>query len=164
MFHKEAYMNESTIYDKFNGYNAYPLGTGEEMIRTRMVELFDRIIRKNETCLVKARDKGMEKLLSRILAVKARMERIRKEMIHCDPGAEYRFEPLSPADESALKEVDSSLEHIILESINAIEPLTCMETDMHINERFAMIDSSLREIEKLCHKRKALFRKLRVYG
>ncbi len=157
-------MDESTVYDKFKGYNAYPVGTGEEMIRARMVELFDRIIRKNETCLVKAREKGMEKLLSRILAVKTRMDRIRKEMSHCDPGAEYKFEPLSPADEAELKEVDGRLEHVIQESISAIEPLTCMETDLHINERFAMMDTSLREIEALCHKRKALFRKLRVYG
>jgi hypothetical protein len=157
-------MDKSTVYDQFKGYNCYPIGMGEEMIRSRMVELFDRIIRKNETCLVRARDKGMEKLMSRILAVKTRMERMRKEMTHVDPNVEYKFEPMSPADESALKEIDGKMEIIIQQTIDAIEPLTCMETDMHISERFAMMDSSLREIENLCHKRMAIFKKLRVYG
>ncbi len=157
-------MNESTVYDKFNGYNAYPLGKGDQIIRTRMVELFDRIIRKNETCLVKARDKGMEKLMSRILAVRSRMDRIRKEMSHFEPGVEYKFDPISPEDLSVLKEIDGRLEQIIQESVSAIESLTCMETDLHISDRFAMMDTSLREIESLCHRRMAIFRKLRVYG
>src|SRR4030042_3628641 len=157
-------MNESTVYDKFNGYNAYPLGTGEQMVRTRMIELFEKIIKKNETCLSKARDKGLEKLMSRILAVKTRMERIRKEMAHTDTGAEYKFDPLSPADESALKEVDAKFENVIQQCINGIESLTCMETDLHISERFAMMDSFLREIEKLFHKRMHIFKKMRVFG
>lgn len=157
-------MDKSTVYDDFKGYNCYPIGTGEEMIRARMIDLFDRIIKKNETCLIKARDKGMEKLMSRILAVKTRMDRMRKEMTHVEPDVEYRFEPLSPADEETLKEIDGAMENIIRQTLDAIEPLTCMETDMHISDRFAMMDSSLREIENLCHKRTAIFKKLRVYG
>ncbi len=157
-------MNESTVYDKFNGYNAYPLGKGEQMIRARFMELFDTIISKNEACLVKAKDKGLEKLMSRILAVRSRMERIKKEMTHADPGVEYKFEPLSPADESALKEVDDKLAGIIQQCVTGIESLTCMETDMHISDRFAMMDTSLREIEKLFHKRMEIFKKMRIYG
>jgi len=157
-------MNGSTVYDKFNGYNAYPLGTGEQMIRAKLVELFEKIIKKNETCLVKAREKGLEKLMSRILAVKSRMERMRKDMTHTDPGAEYKFDPLSPADELSLKEVDVRLEKVIQQSVKDIESLTCMETDMHISERFAMMDTSLREIEHLFHRRMELFKKMRLYG
>ncbi len=157
-------MNESTVYDQFNGYNAYPLGKGEQMIRTRLMELFDKIISKNETCLVRAKDKGLEKLMSRILAVRSRMERIRKEMSHVDPGVEYKFEPLSPADESALKEFDGKLESVIRQCYTGIESLTCMETDMHITERFATMDSFLREIEHLYHQRMEIFKKMRVFG
>jgi hypothetical protein len=157
-------MNESTIYDKFEGYNAYPLGTAEQMVRRKLIELFDKIINKNETCLIKARDKGMEKLMSRILAVKIRMQRIQKVMSHTDPGAEYKFEPLSPADVSVLKEVDGKLENVIQQCLSGIESLTCMETDMLINRRFAMMDDSLREIERLFHNRMKVFKKNRIYG
>jgi hypothetical protein len=157
-------MNGSTVYDKFNGYNAYPLGAGEQMIRAKLVELFEKIIKKNETCLLKAREKGMEKLMSRILAVKSRMERMRKEMTHTDPGAEYKFDPLSPTDESALKELDGKLENVIQQCITVIESLTCMETDMHISERFATMDTLLREIEHLFHRRGEIFKKMRVFG
>lgn len=157
-------MNGSTEHEKFNGYGAYPLGVAEQMVRGKMTELFDRIIRKNEICLAKAHDMGLEKLMSRILAVKKRMERIRKEMIHTDPGAEYKFEPLSPEDEAALKDVDNSLESVILMCISSVESLTCMETDMHISDRFAMMDNSLREIERLLHRRAELFKKMRIYG
>jgi len=157
-------MNKSTVYDKFNGYNAYPLGTGEQMVRERMIELFEKIIKKNETCLIKARDKGLEKLFSRILAVKKRMERIKGEMDHIDRGAEYRFEKITQKDELALQEVDVSLENTIGQCTDLIDSLTCMETDLHISERFAMMDSFLREIEHLFHQRMDIFKKMRVYG
>jgi hypothetical protein len=157
-------MNESTVYDKFNGYNAYPLGTGEQMVRARMIELFEKIIKKNETCLIKAKDKGLEKILSRILAVKKRMERIKGEMSHLDSGADYRFEKISEKDELALREVDVSLEDTIRQCANLIDSLTCLETDMHISGRFAAMDSFLREIEHLFHKRMELFKKMRIFG
>ena len=157
-------MNESTVYDEFNGYNAYPLGTGEQMVRARMIELFEKIIKKNETCLIKAKDKGLEKILSRILAVKKRMERIKGEMSHLDSGADYRFEKISEKDELALREVDVSLEDTIRQCANLIDSLTCLETDMHISERFAAMDSFLREIEHLFHKRMELFKKMRIFG
>jgi len=157
-------MNESTVYDKFNGYNAYPLGTGEQMVRTRLIELFEKIIKKNETCLVKAKDKGLEKLMSRILAVKTRMDRIKGEMAHSNANAEYKIESLSPADITALQEDDVSLEKTIGQCAELIDSLTCMETDMHISERFAMMDTFLREIETLSHKRTEIFKKMRVFG
>jgi len=39
-------MNESTLYNNFDGYNAYPAGAGEEMIRNRLSALFDKIVKK----------------------------------------------------------------------------------------------------------------------
>ena len=157
-------MNESTIYDKFNGYNAYPPGKGEQMVRARMIELFEKIIKKNETCLIKAKDKGLEKLMSRILAVKMRMDRIKGEMAHSNTGAEYKLEALSPEDVTVLQEVDVSLEKTIGQCSELIDSLTCMETDMHISERFAMMDTFLREIDHLLHQRTELFKKMRVFG
>lgn len=157
-------MNESTVYEKFNGYHAYPIMAGEQLIRGRLIELFDRIINKNETCLARAREKGLEKLMSRILAVKKRMERIRGEMTRAEAGAEYKIEAISPGDEAAIKEVDTSLESVIRECLTGIESLTCLETDMHICERFASMDDSLRAIEYLFHRRVELFKKMRVYG
>jgi hypothetical protein len=157
-------MNESTIYDEFKGYTAYPLGTGEHLIRVKMLSLFEKIIIKNETCLIKAQDKGLEKLFSRILAVKKRMERIKREMEHVDIGAQYRFEKMSGDDESTLRKVDSSLERTIRQCAELIDSLTCMETDMHISERFAMMDSFLREIEHLFHRRMEIFKKMQIYG
>jgi hypothetical protein len=157
-------MNESTVYDEFNGYNAYPLATGEQLVRTKLIALFEKIINKNETCLIKAQNKGLEKLFSRILAVKKRMVRIKSEMEHIDHGAEYRFEKITENDESAIRKVDVSLESTIGQCMDLIDSLTCMETDMHISERFAMMDSFLREIEHLFHRRMEIFKKMRVYG
>ena len=157
-------MNKSTVYDKFNGYNAYPTGSGEELIRGKLIELFDKIIGKNEACLVKARDRGLEKLLSRILTVKKRMYRIKGEMNRIDRGAEYRFEKIIQNDESALREVDVSLENTISQCAELLDSLSCMETDMHISEKFAVMDRLLREIERLFHQRLEIFKKMRVYG
>jgi len=161
---KEVYMIGSTGHEKVNVYGAYPLGVAEQMVRGKMTELFDRIIRKNEICLAKARDMGLEKLMSRILAVKKRMARIRKEMAHTDPGAEYKYDPLPENDLAALKDLDKSLESLILDCISGIESLTCMETDLHISDRFAMMDNGLREIERLLRRRNELFKKMRVFG
>jgi len=157
-------MNESTVYDKFNGYNAYPLKTGERMVRGKLIELFNKIIKKNETCLIKARDKGLEKLLSRILAVKKRMERIKNEMEQIDHGVEYRFEKIAERDETAMRKADLSIENTIDQCAKLIDSLTCMETDMHISERFAKMDSLLREIENLFHQRMEIFKKMRLFG
>ncbi|MBN2160136.1 MAG: hypothetical protein JW807_12130 [Spirochaetes bacterium] len=157
-------MTESSVYDQFNGYHAYPLGAGERMVREKLVKLFEKIIGKNEICLVKAQEKGLEKLTSRILAVKKRMDRMRNDMARTEPGTAYKFEPLSAADEETLKEIDGRLESVIQQCFAGIESLTCMETDMHISDRFAMMDDSLREIEALFHKRAEVFKKMRIYG
>ncbi len=157
-------MNRSILYDQFDGYNAYPLNTGELMIRVKLSELFDKIINKNETCLAKAQDKGLEKLLSRILATKTRMERIKSEMDHIDSGTAYKFEKITDSDESALQDLDLSLENIIGKCGDLIESMSCMETEMHIIDQFALMGDFLREIEHLFHKRMGIFKKMRVYG
>ena len=36
-------MNESMLYDNFKGYNEYPAGEGEEIIRGRLSEHFSEI-------------------------------------------------------------------------------------------------------------------------
>jgi hypothetical protein len=157
-------MSESKLYDNFNGYNAYPAGIGEEMIRVRLSELFDKIIKKNQECLIKAKDMGMEKIMSRVLQVRTRTERMKKEMEHKFIGGEYNFDKISPSEEEELRETDLSLEKYILQAYAIIEPLTCLETDMHISEHFAQITNCFMEIEHLFHKRMDIFKKKRVYG
>lgn len=157
-------MNGSAIYDNFKGYNAYPAGGGEEMIRNRLSELFNKIIKKNEECLVKAKDMGMEKIMSRVLQVKTRTERIKKEMDHKIIGGEYTFDKISASDESELREVDLKLEKFIQKAYNIIEPMNCLETDMKISEHFAELTSCFMEIEHLFHKRTEIFKRKRVYA
>lgn len=157
-------MNGSTIYDSFKGYNEYPSGIGEEMIRSRLSEQFDKIIKKNEECLVKAKDMGMEKIMSRVLQVKTRTERIKKEMDHKIIGGEYTFDKINASDESELREVDLLLEKYIQKAAGIIEPMTCLETDMKISEHFAELSNCFMEIEHLFHKRMDIFKRKRVYA
>ena len=157
-------MNNSTIYEKFDGYNAYPAGKGEEMIRGRLSELFGRLIEKNQGCLTKARDMGLEKIMSRILQVKTRMERMKHEMEHRFIGGEYKLEKVSSDEEAELREIDLALEKFMNQAYGIMDQLTCMETDMHITERFTGVSNCLREIEQLCHKRTEIFKRMRVYG
>lgn len=157
-------MKGSTLYEKFDGYNAYPAGEGEEIIRGRLFELFDMIVKKNEECLVKAKDMGMEKIMSRVLQVRTRTERMKKEMDHKFIGGKYNFDKISPAEQNELRQTDLSLEKNILQAYAVIEPLTCLETDMHISEHFSEISNCLREIESLFQKRRDIFKRKRVYG
>lgn len=157
-------MNRSVLYDNFNGYNAYPAGIGEEMIRGRLSELFGRIVEKNEGCFIKAREKGLEKILSRVLQVRTRMERMKHEIAHREIGGEYTFEKMSPAEEYELREVDLSLERIMNQTYDIMNSLTCLETEMHLVDRFTEVTDCLRAIEHLCHKRIGIFRKQHVYG
>ena len=157
-------MNESMLYDDFKGYNEYPAGEGEEIIRNRLSALFEKIIKKNEECLVKAKEMGMEKIMSRVLQVRTRTERMKKEMDHKFIGSEFNFDKISPSEEEELRETDLSLEKYILQAYAVIEPMTCLETDMHIVEHFTEISNCLREIEHLCQKRRDIFNRKRVYG
>ena len=157
-------MNESTLYNNFNGYNEYPAGVGEEIIRGRLSELFDKIVKKNEECLMKAKDMGSEKIMSRVLQVRTRTARMKHEMDHRFIGSEYHFDKISASEESELRETDLSLEKSILQAYAIIEPMNCLETDMHISEHFAELSNCLREIEQLCQKRMDIFKRMRVYG
>ncbi len=157
-------MNESMLYNNFNGYNEYPAGEGEEIIRNRLSALFEKIVKKNEECLVKAKEMGMEKIMSRVLQVRTRTERMKKEMDHRFIGGEYNFDKISQSEEEELRETDLSLEKYILQAYAIIEPMTCLETDMHISEHFAEMSNCLREIEQLCQKRMDIFKRKHVYG
>jgi hypothetical protein len=157
-------MNISKVYEKFEGYNAYPAGEGEEMIRGRLSALFKRLIEKNEACFAKVRDKGLEKIMSRVLQVKIRMERMKDEMDHRFVGGEYSFNKFSAAEESELKDIDLSLENLMDKTYEIMDSMDCLETDMHISDRFATVSDCLRDIEHLCHKRTDMFKKMRVYG
>lgn len=157
-------MNESMLYNNFNGYNEYPAGEGEELIRIRLSEQFDKIVKKNEECLLKAKDLGMEKIMSRVLQIKTRTERMKKEMDHKFIGGEYKFDKLSSEEEDELRETDLSLEKYILQAYAVIEPMTCLETDLHIVEHFTEMSNHLREIEHLFQKRMDIFKRKRVYG
>jgi len=157
-------MNISTLYENFDGYNAYPAGVGEDMIRNRLSALFKSLIEKNEVCFVKVRDKGLEKIMSRVLQVKTRMERMKDEMDHRFVGGEYSFNKFSAAEESELKEIDLSLESLMSRTYEIMDSMDCLETDMHISDRFAGVSDCLRDIEHLCHKRTEMLKKMRVYG
>jgi hypothetical protein len=134
------------------------------LIRGKLIELFDKIIKKNEICLTKAREKGMEKVLSRILALRKRMDRIKKEMERTPADVHYKFEKMPQVDESTAGEIDLVLEKSILQTSEIIDALTCMETDMHICDHYALMEERLREIEKLFRSRALLFRKMRIFG
>lgn len=157
-------MNGSTLYSDFNGYNSYPQGIGEEMIRGRLSELFGKLIEKNDSCLTKSREMGMEKIMSRVLQIKTRMERMKHEMEHRIIGGEYKLEKMPDEDVSELHDVDLSLENHMNRIYEIMNSLTCMETEMHISDRFAQVSNHLREIEGLCHKRVDIFKRSRVFG
>ncbi len=157
-------MNIPTLYEKFNGYNTYPAGAGEEIIRGRLSAMFKRLIEKNEACFVKVRDKGLEKIMSRVLQVKTRMERMKEEMDHRFTGSEYSFNKFTAVEESELRDIDLSLEKLMNQTYEVMDSMDCLETDMHISDRFAGVSDHLRDIEHLCHKRTDMFKKMRVYG
>jgi len=106
----------------------------------------------------------MEKIYSRILAIQKRMDRIKGEMEQNDKSAAYRFENLTQEDETGIRSLDVELEKIIGDCAEKIDSLTCMETDVHIYNTFSDIESNLRKIEEHFHKRKELFKKLRIFG
>lgn len=156
-------MYGSSIYDKFDGYNAYPAGEGEVIIRQRLAEVFGRLIEKNESCLDKARDMGLEKIMSRVLQVKTRMDRMKSEMDHRLIGG-HKIEKMPESDESELRELDLALESFMNRTYEIMDSLTCMETDMHISDKFSQVSNHLREIENMCHKRVDILKRNRVFG
>jgi len=105
-------MNESMLYDDFKGYNEYPTGEGEAIIRNRLSALFEKIVKKNEECLVKAKEMGMEKIMSRVLQVRTRTARMKEEMDQNFTGSEFNFDKISTSEEEELRETDLSLERL----------------------------------------------------
>ena len=157
-------MDKKGIHNNFNGYSAVPLAEADHIIRARLVELFDRLIKKNKICLDKARDHWMEKIYSRILTIQKRMDRIKGEMKQNDKPAAYRLENLKQEDESDIRSLDIELENTIEDCAEKIDSLTCMETDVHIYNTFSDIERNLRKIEEHFHKRKEIFKKMRIFG
>ncbi len=157
-------MNTSKIHYDFNGYGEYPLSEGEHMIRDRILECMNGLRKKNETCLNKAQDERREKLLSQILSIKKRMDRITDDMKKSIDEIYYKFEKISATDEAAIRELDIRIEEKITQCSETIDSLACSDTDMHISDRYTQIMQEIGEVEKLFHERIKKFKRMQVYG
>jgi hypothetical protein len=157
-------MNMTGIHHEFKGYDAYPLMESEHMIRERLLECLGGLREKNERCLEKSRDEGREKLMSRILTVKQRMDRVSEEITRSMSGVHYKFEHMPAVDEAAAREIDGKIEDRIIQCAGIIDALSCAETDMHIVERYSLIMENLGQVEKLFHDRIKIFKRMQVYG
>ncbi|HRZ27717.1 MAG TPA: hypothetical protein P5346_15815 [Spirochaetota bacterium] len=157
-------MTTATVHHDFKGYGAYQLSISEKMIRQRLIEGLKDLADKNETCLIKARSQGREKLVSQILSVKKLIGRIIEESETSQSGAVYRLERIQPSDEEAATDTDRDIEKLISESGGIINALTCSETDMHLADRFVDMIAKMNEIEKLLHKRQKIFKRMQVYA
>ncbi|OHD69964.1 MAG: hypothetical protein A2W19_02810 [Spirochaetes bacterium RBG_16_49_21] len=152
---------DSKIYDDFKGYNAYQIGDAEKIIRHRHSKNFSSLIEKIEGCEAKARDQRQIKILERILSVKNRMARMKKEVDERDAVfmTFHLKERLAQVDEEKLREIDFHVVDLMSHCEQILDSLTCSETDMHIIEKFSSINEYLREMEEHCHDRMKVFRK-----
>jgi hypothetical protein len=157
-------MNTSKIHHDFKGYDAYPLVESEHLIRERLLECLGGLREKNEHCLAKSRDEGREKLMSQIMTVKQRVDRISEEIKKSLSGVHYKFEHMPAGDETAAREIDDRIEEHIKRCGGIIDELSCAETDMHIIERYSLIMENLGDIEKLFHERMKIFKRMQIYG
>jgi hypothetical protein len=157
-------MNNSSIHDNFKGYGAYPLSESEKMIRSKLIACLGELMKKNDTCFEKARDEGREKVMSEILSVKKRVERITAETEKSMGGIKYRLEVISDKDDKTASRIDSRIEELISGCAGIIDALTCSRADEDIIEQYSKIMSNLAELEKLFHERKKIFRMMQVYG
>ncbi len=157
-------MDPTTIHHDFDGYGAHPLSQGERLIRERMLECLNGLRERNELCLSRAREEGREKLMSQIMTVKRRLERISEDIRESGSGMQYRLERISAGDERALRQKDQRIADIIAGCSGIIDALSCSETDMHIIDRYSRIMSDLGEVENLFHERWKLLKKMQLYG
>jgi hypothetical protein len=157
-------MNTSKIHGDFNGYGGYPLSEGEHIIRARIMECMNGLREKNDICLEKARSERREKLLSQILSIKKRMDRISDDMKKSMEEIQYRFEKISETDEAAIRAIDRMIEENIVKCSEVIDSLECSNTDMHIADRYAHIMEGIGNVEKLFHDRMKIFKRMQVYG
>ncbi len=157
-------MDQTAIHHDFDGYGAHPLSQGEHLIRERLLECLNGLRERNESCLSRAREEGKEKLMSQIVTVNKRLERISEEIRESGSGLHYRLERISAADESALRQKDQRIADVIAGCAGIIDGLSCTETDMHIIDRYARIMIDLGEVEKLFHERWKLLKKMQLYG
>jgi len=154
------------LYEDFEGYNAYPLQDAEKMIRTKIGKQV-RIMRDEvDKCLSNAKEHGKEKLISEILTLEKRIDRMITQIEERDriyvPA--YLRERITQLDEEKLEEIDSRVENILNTCEATIQQLSCAETDMHIIDRFTEINKNLRQMENLCHERSKLLVKDSAQG
>lgn len=154
-------MNESLkLYKDFAGYNAYPLAEAERIIRERILGEFVKLIEKLEGCEKRAKSLRMIKILEHIVALKHRMNRMKKNIKERDklflPA--YLKVRITHIDEEKLKKTDFRLVELIAENKDILDSLSCVETDTNIIEKFTLINEHLREMESRCHERALILR------
>jgi len=149
------------IYKGFKGYNAYPLTEAEKMIRCRIADEFSELVEMVDGCVEKSKRMRLVKILEHILAVKKRVERMKKEIKDRDNlfVPVYLKARIAHLDEEKLKDVDFRLMELIEMNKEIIESLTCAEGDIHIIDKFTRVNENLREMENKCHARALLLKK-----
>ncbi len=149
------------IYKDFDGYNAYPLVEAERIIRGRILYEFSKLLEKLEGCVEKAKRMRLIKILEHIIAVKSRMERMKKQIKERDNifVPVYLKARIAHVDEEKLKTIDFRLVELIAMSKEILESLSCAEADTHIIDKFTRINEILREMENNCHSRALILKK-----
>ena len=149
------------IYKDFNGYNAYPLVEAERIIRGRILNEFSKLLEKVAGCEEKAKRMRLIKILEHIIAVKSRMERMKKQIKERDDlfVPVYLKARIAHVDEEKLKTIDFRLVELIAKSKEILESLSCAEADTHIIDKFTRINEDLREMENNCHARALILKK-----
>jgi hypothetical protein len=145
----------------FKGYNAYPLAVAEKMIRDRILIEFSKLIEKVTGCTEKSKSMRLIKILEHILAVKKRMERMKKDIKNRDNifVPVYLKARIAHVDEEKLKDIDFRLIELIETNMDLLESLTCAEADTHVIDKFTQINENLREMETNCQSRVLLLKK-----
>lgn len=154
------------LYENFEGYNAYPLQEAEKIIRSQIGKKVRSMREEVDKCLNLAKEHGREKLISEILALEKRIDRLIGQIEERDriyvPA--YLKERITRVDEEQLEQIDSRVEDILNSCDEIIQQLTCAETDMHVVDRFTDINNKLRQMENLCHERSKLLVKDTAQG
>jgi hypothetical protein len=158
----EQIMKDKTdIYKDFKGYGVLPLAEAERTIRNRILKKFSELILQLKGCEEKARSLRMIKILQHIVALKTRMNRMRKQIQERDElfVKAYLKTHISHVDEERLKNIEFRLVELIAENKEIIDSLSCAETDTHLMDKFERINDNLREMEENCHQRAMALRK-----
>ena len=122
---------------------------------------FSKLIEKVAGCEEKAKHMRLIKILEHIIAVKSRMERMKKQIKERDDVfvPVYLKARIVHVDEEKLKTIDFQLAELIAMSKEILESLSCAEADTHIIDKFTRINENLREMENNCHTRALILKK-----